>query len=250
MRIGLLTGDTLPAFRLATLMPILKDKSFSIEFAVIDDSPEKSITQKIIKNLRKGRGGYMLIMAFQRFFKRKEITINTEEFCKENGISVHKTKDIYSTDTIDIIRKNNPDILLIAGGFGILKEPLLSLTRLGVLSYHHGDMRKYRGQPPAFWELYSNEKEMGITVQILTSGLDCGIPVEEKTLEIKKDDTLKKLQNRATKESENMMYQALKKLSDPDFVPSKIETFGKVYTIPNLRQWITLHVRILRRWVK
>jgi folate-dependent phosphoribosylglycinamide formyltransferase PurN len=250
MRIGLLTGDTLPAFRLATLMPILKDKSFSIEFAVIDDSPEKSITQKIIKNLRKGRGGYILIMAFQSFLTRKEATVNTEEFCKENGISVHKTKDIYSPDTIDIIRKISPDILLLIGGYGILKEPLLSLTRLGVLSYHHGDMRKYRGQPPAFWELYNHEKEMGITVQILTSGLDCGIPVEEKTLEIKKDDTLKKLQNRATKESENMMYQALKKLSDPDFIPSKIETFGKVYTIPNLRQWITLHVRILRRWVK
>jgi methionyl-tRNA formyltransferase len=232
------------------LMPILKDKSFSIEFAVIDDSPEKSITQKIIKNLRKGRGGYILIMAFQSFLTRKEATVNTEEFCKENGISVHKTKDIYSTESIDIIRKISPDILLLIGGYGILKEPLLSLTRMGVLSYHHGDMRKYRGQPPAFWELYSNEKEMGITVQILTSGLDCGIPVEEKTLEIKKDDTLKKLQNRATKESENMMYQALKKLSDPDFIPSKIETFGKVYTIPNLRQWITLHVRILRRWVK
>lgn len=244
MRIGLLTADTLPAFRLATLMPVLKDNSFSIEFAVIDDSPKKTITQKIIRNIRKGRGGYILIMAFQSYFTRKEITVNTEKFCKENGISVHKTKDIYSPEAIDIIRKNNPDILLLSGGYGILKEPLLSITRLGVLSYHHGDMRRYRGQPPAFWELYNNEKEMGITVQVLTTGLDCGIPVEEKTLEIKKDDTLKKLQDRAAKESVNMMYLALKKLSDPDFVPAKIETFGKIFTIPNLRQWIILHVRI------
>jgi len=250
MRIGLLTGDTLSAFRLATLMPVLKDKSFSIELAVIDDSPKKTITQKIIKNIRRGRGGYILIMAFQSFLARKDIKVNTEKFCKENGISVYKTKDIYSPETIDIIRKNNPDILLLIGGYGIIKEPLLSLTSLGVLSYHHGDMRKYRGQPPALWELFNNEKEMGITVQILTAGLDCGIPVEEKTLEIKKDDTLKKLQNKAMKESVNMMYQALKKLSDPDFVPTKIETFGKVYTIPNFRQWIILYVRILRRWFK
>jgi len=250
MRIGLLTGDSLSAFRLATLRPILKDKSFSIKLAVIDDSPKKTITQKIKNNIRRGRGGYILIMVFQSFLARKDIKVNTEKFCKENGISVHRTKDIYSPEAIDIIRKNNPDILLLIGGYGIIKEPLLSLARLGVLSYHHGDMRKYRGQPPALWELYNNEKEMGITVQLLTSGLDCGIPVEEKTLEIKKDDTLKKLQNKAMKESVNMMYQALKKLSDPDFVPTKIETFGKVYTIPNFRQWIILYVRILRRWFK
>jgi folate-dependent phosphoribosylglycinamide formyltransferase PurN len=250
MRIGLLTGDTLSAFRLATLMPISGDKSFSVELAVIDDSPPKTITQKIIKNFRKRRGGYMLIMAFQSFLARRDFKVNTEKFCMGNGISVHRTKDIYSPETIDIIRKSNPDILLLVGGFGILKEPLLSLTRLGVLSYHHGDMRKYRGQPPAFWELYNNEKEMGITVQILTSGLDCGIPVVEKTLEIKKDDTPEKLQIRAEKESENMMYEALKKLADPGFVPSKIEIYGKIYTIPDLKQWIVLKMKILWRRIK
>lgn len=250
MRIGLLTGNSLSAVQLNRLMPILKDDSFSVELAIIDESPKKSIKQKLKKNIRKGRGGYILIMAYQRFFRKKGIIVRTEKFCKENGIPVHKTENIYSQEIIDNIRKYNLDTLLLIGGYGIIKEPLLSISKIGVLSYHHGNMRKYRGMPPALWELYNGEKEMGVTIQILASGLDCGIPVEEKTIEINENDTLKKLNERALQESSDMMYKALKKLSNKDFVPAKIERFGKIYTLPNLKQWIILNIKILWRRIK
>jgi methionyl-tRNA formyltransferase len=247
MKIGLLSGAGLSEFRLNTLRPILCDNSFSIELAVIDDSPKKTLSQKIRKNLKKGRGGYIIIMAYQRFFVKNESETSTEKFCEENGISVLKTRDLYSSETIDSVRSKNLDILILTGGFGIIKEPLLTLTPFGILSYHHGDMRKYRGQPPALWELYNNETEMGVTVQILSAGLDCGIPVEEKSIEIRKNDTLKKLQDRSMHESENMLYRALKKLQDPGFIPATIASYGKVYTIPDLRQWIVLKLKMLWR---
>lgn len=104
------------------------------------------------------------------------------------------------------------DVLILIGGFGIIKEQLLTITPLGVLAYHHGNMRKYRGIPPAFWELYNNEMEMGVTIQVLAPGLDCGIPIEEKSIEIRPKDSYKSLKNRAFKESENLMYDALRKL--------------------------------------
>ena len=46
-----------------------------------------------------------------------------------------------------------------------------------------------------------------------------------------------------------MMYSALTKLSDPDFKPEIVEKFGKVYTLPNLRQWILLKIKILIRQI-
>ena len=48
--------------------------------------------------------------------------------------------------------------------------------------------------PPGHWELYNTEKEMEVTVQILTSGLDCDTPLEEKTINIKKGDAPKNLE--------------------------------------------------------
>jgi methionyl-tRNA formyltransferase len=250
MKIGLLTTTGLSEFRLDSLKPVLRDKSFSIALAIIDDSPKKSFVQKIKKNLKKGRGGYIVIMAFQKLFQKNKIAVGTEKFCDETGIAIYKTKDIYSSESISKISESKLDILLLIDAFGIIKEPLLSLTPFGILSYHHGNMRKYRGQPPAFWELYNNEKEMGITVQILSSGLDCGIAVEEKTITIRKTDTLKKLYDRAMSESVNMMYEALKKLNTPGFIPSEIDSYGKVYTIPNLRQWIWFNLKTFWRRIK
>jgi methionyl-tRNA formyltransferase len=163
------------------------------------------------------------------------------------GIGFIETEEPFSSDVIELVRNNNLDVLLLVGGFGIIKEPLLSITPLGVLSYHHGDMRAYRGMPPAFWELYNGEKEMGVTVQVLAPGLDCGIPIEEKSICIQPKDSLKTLKIRAFKESESMMYDALRKLSNPDFKPNRIEKFGKVYTLPNLRQWLILNTKVLWR---
>lgn len=247
MKVGLLTSNSLSDFRLNTLRPIIEDNTFSIEVAIVDNRPRKSIKQKLKKNIRLGRGGYILIMALNSIFSKKEHSVSTRVFCANNGIDVIETKEPYSSETIEGIRKYNLDVFLLIGGFGIIKEPLLSLTPLGVLSYHHGNMREYRGMPPALWELYNNEKEMGVTVQVLAPGLDCGIPVEEKFIEILPKDNLESLRKRAFKVSENMMYDALRKLSSPDYKPNKIEKLGKVYTLPNLRQWITLNIKILSR---
>ena len=44
--------------------------------------------------------------------------------------------------------------LMIRCGTGILRGDILSSSRFGVLSFHHGDNRVNRGGPPAFWEVY------------------------------------------------------------------------------------------------
>ena len=253
MKIGLLSSNTFSKHRLSTLSPILNDNNFLIKIAIIDNTPQMSTRQKIIKNFKRGRGLYILIMALKSLFKQKKTSMNTEEFCNKEKIKMLKIsikKDIYSKNTVNYIKDHEIDILLLLGGFGIVKEPLLSAASLGILSYHHGDMRKYRGMPPGLWELYNGESEIGITVQLLSSGLDCGIPIDEKTIKINKYDTLKKLQDKASKKSINMFYDSLKKLSDNNFTPKKIKKFGRVYTLPNMRQWIKLNIKILFNFIR
>jgi len=247
IKIGLLTSSSISDFRFKTLKPILADNNFSIKVAIIDKRPKLTLKQKLKKNLKRGRGGYILIMALNSLFSKKRDYISTVEFCRNNHINIIETNDLYTRETIDKIKEYDLDLLILVGGFGIIKKILLEITPLGVLPYHHGDMRKYRGMPPGLWELYNNEEEMGVTVQILSPGLDCGIPIEEKKIRISKNDTLKTLQNKASIESIDMLYKALLKLSNKSYNPEKIEKFGRVYTLPNLHQWIVLHLRLLWR---
>tara|TARA_B110001450_G_scaffold255561_1_gene283442 strand:+ start:126 stop:1775 length:1650 start_codon:yes stop_codon:yes gene_type:complete len=64
--------------------------------------------------------------------------------------------------------------LLIRCGSGILRGDILTCTPMGVLSFHHGDNRFYRGGPPGFWEVFLEQPSTGFIVQQLTETLDAG----------------------------------------------------------------------------
>jgi methionyl-tRNA formyltransferase len=245
--IGLLTNRYLTESKRDTLIPILNDDNFLIKVAVIDIRPQLSLKEKVKKNIKRGRGGYIIILALKKIFSKKKQTFTTIEFCRKNNINTIEVTNPYSNQNIEQIKELNLDLLILIGGFGIIKKKILEIPLIGVLSFHHGDMRKYRGMPPGFWELYFNEKEMGITVQLLSEGLDCGIPIVEKKIQISNNSSLNKLQEQASKESRDMLYNALLKLSEKDFEFTTIEKFGKIYTLPNLNQWFALNMKLIWR---
>ncbi len=247
MNIGILTSTSISEFRLATLQKILEDEEFSIKVAFVD-TRKQSFKDKLLKNIKRGRGGYILIMALEKIFSKKgsSSSISTKEFCQKNKIDYIATYNPYNLKDIEKLKKYNLDVLLLVGGYGIIKEPLLSLAKEGILSYHHGDMRKYRGMPPAFWELYNNEKTMGVTLQKLSKELDAGWPIVEKSVEIYKNDTLETLEKRAREESVDMMYEALKKIKNKEPI-KKLDKLGKVYTLPNLREWLIFKIKMMLR---
>jgi folate-dependent phosphoribosylglycinamide formyltransferase PurN len=247
MKIGILTKPVISEINYKVINTILKDDNLQISLAIIDCRPKLSFRKKILKNLKKGRGGYILIMFFYKLFLKKEKNYTTEDICKLKGIDIIETSSPYSSETTSGIREHGLDVLLLINGYGIIKKELLDITPLGILSYHHGNMRKYRGMPPAFWELYNNEKEIGITVQKLETGLDSGIPIEEKTIRINNGDTLNSLTERIYCEGIDMMHKALIKLSSPEYKPDKIKVFGNLYTLPNLRQWLILKSKLIVR---
>jgi len=250
MDIGILVSSGgISDFRVKTLQPIIEDNNFNIKVAIIDNRRGKTLKEKLIKNFKRGRGGYMIVMLFKRLFSKDSdsSSVDIKSYCQQHNIEIIETTNPYDQETLDKIKKYNLDTLLLVGGYGIIKEPMINLVPNGILSYHHGNMRKYRGMPPVFWELYNNEKEVGITLQQLSAGLDCGLPIVEKSIKIDKKDTFHSLESRVMQESIDMMYLALCKLNSSDYKPKPIEKFGKVYTLPNLREWILFNIKMLLR---
>jgi folate-dependent phosphoribosylglycinamide formyltransferase PurN len=250
MKIGLLTGRSLTEHELKVLDPILKDKLFEVNLVIGDFKKQKTFLQKIKKNIKRGRGGYMIVMLLKKLIDQRNHHLDILDYCKTNDLNMIKTLDLYSDKTLGIIKNNCLDVLVLIGGFGIIKEPIINICPGGVISYHHGNMRKYRGMPPGFWELYNGENEMGITIQKIADGLDCGNPIEEKSIHIYRTDTYKILRERANKESENMMYNALKKIANPEYKLENIDEFGQIYTLPNFQQWIYLNIKLFLRRFK
>ena len=247
MKIALLCGPRLDSFQQRVLKPIFDDPTIEIVGALVDCRPRPSLKQRFLKNLRRGRGGYMIIMLFKSRLAKKKPSTGTQEFLSSHGIPYIETQCPYSDEIAEKVKNWQPETMIMLGGFGIVKEPLLSLAPNGILSYHHGDMRKYRGQPVGFWELYHNEKAMGVTVQRLSAGIDKGTPIVEMSISIKKDDTVSTLSERAFDCSTAMMHEALQKIQNPEFSPTSIEKYGPIYTLPNLRQYLLLQLKLIFR---
>ena len=250
MRLLILAPPTMPAFDQRVLAPILKDPSIQIAGAVIDAKPPKPLGRRLREELKRGRGGFVIVMALNKVLSRSDTNtaIPSDVYFKDLNAPIHRTPSLYDPATLAWIRAHSPDALYRIG-FGIIREPILSIAPHGVLSYHHGDIRRYRGQPPAFWELYHGEPVMGVTVQQLDAGIDCGRIVAEAAVPVHRKDSWRCLNDRAYAASYDLLHAACRSLQTPTFTPTSVpaDQLGRVFTTPNLRQWLGLQFKVLFR---
>ncbi len=247
MKLFLLVGPELDDYWLETLDPVLRSPQVEVVGACIDAQEPEPLLRRTRAELRKGRGGFVIVMAF-RNLTRRGAHRSTADYLRENGVDVLETVDLYAQDTIAYIRSRDPDCLF-RNAFGLIREPVLSLAPKGVISYHHGDIRHYRGQPVAFWEIHNGEREMGVTVQILCDKLDAGKIVVERSVPVRATDSWRALERRAYALSSSMALAACLLLADPSFTPSSLpeSELGALYTLPNLKQWLVAQWRVTLR---
>ena len=81
--------------------------------------------------------------------------------------------DLHAPDALKVIRDFSPD-LGIALAAPILRRPLFSIPLQGTLNLHKGRVPEYRGMPPAFWEFWNDEPQVGCTVHWVDDKLDTG----------------------------------------------------------------------------
>ncbi len=247
MRIALLCPPGLDAWKVEVVDSLVAGEGIELVGALIDDRPGKPLAQRLRQNLKRGRGGYVLVLAARRLRGGAGDAEPTARVLGRHGVPVTATADPYGTAALDGLRDLHPDALVLLGGFGIVGAPMLSVAPGGVLSYHHGDMRRYRGQPPGFWELYNGEPRVGVTVQRLHEELDAGEPVLERSYEIRPGETPAALRRRLLDQSADMMAAAVRRVQAGQDPRERLDQLGDLYTLPNLREWLTCHARVRRR---
>jgi len=142
----------------------------------------------------------------------------------------------------------NTDIA-IRFGFGIIKGEVLDAPTYGVLSYHHGDMTKYRGRPAGFYEFINNESVAGVTVQRLSEQLDAGEIVATTYCEIADCKSLCEAQERLFTTSPPLLSEVVIRLRDERSL-QKPETLGTIYSTPAASDVLRYVRRRISRTIK
>jgi len=129
------------------------------------------------RKIHSGVFGYYTIASFAQFgnpwMKRRsstEVLDDSLSVLKVNCIA-SGSWDVLPSEAWDFCARND---VMIKFGLGLLRIPENLPLRHGVLSYHHGDPRSYRGRPAGFHEMANHEPVMGVIVQRLSNVLDGG----------------------------------------------------------------------------
>lgn len=243
----LVDGNTIPEYAANALNRMEDDSEATISLVVRNEASGNTTTELLRKGIEKPhwlriQGGQILA---NRIWGKPSY---------KQPVEIRRVPALASADTISckpvategfgqalpgkVVKEiaNRSDVVF-RQGFGILKGDILTQPKYGVLSYHHGDPRAYRGGPPGFWEFLHGRDRAGMMLQRLSEELDAGEIVVYDEVDITDAKTWRTVQERQYRKSENFLMQAIGHLTDPDFEPYDVE-LGPIRTAPDMGDYI------------
>lgn len=119
-----------------------------------------------------------------------------KEKALEHNLKVYQPHNLKNTETIDIIKNLNPDLIVVVAYGQILTKEVLAIPPLGCINVHASLLPKYRGAGPIQWAIINGEKTTGITTMYMGEGLDTGDMILKEEIFIGENETAEELHNR------------------------------------------------------
>jgi hypothetical protein len=181
------TGDELPAAFAKSIEELLSIPEAELVLLIIDPrAPARMTTWQRAKMILSLKG--VLWMLNGRLFPAGHLSCYRPVSMAASFARVPRLKcktiwkgrfsEYFRGEDVDEIKKYDLDFIL-RFAFGIIRGDVLSVAKYGVWSFHHGDETKFRGGPPAFWEIYHGEAVTGAVLQRLTDRLDSGVVLQK-----------------------------------------------------------------------
>ena len=155
----------------------------------------------------KALSSFCATLRLKRFFDLRQV------FDYYN-IRIISTTDINDKEFIDLLKGYNLDLIVSVACPNIFKEDLLNMPKYGCINIHIAKLPQYKGMMPNFWNLYNNEKETGITIHKMNSGIDEGEIILQKAVEIYPNESLDMLIKRTKQIGAEAMIEVVKQYED------------------------------------
>ena len=152
-----------PDFAVGTLEALVKSEH---EVVAVVTQPDKP----------KGRG------------KAMQPTPVKEVALREN-IPVLQPKKVREPEVVEELSKLNADVIVVVAFGQIIPKTILELTKYGCINVHGSLLPKYRGAAPIQQAVIDGEKESGVTIMRMGTGLDTGDMISRIVVPIAKDET-------------------------------------------------------------
>ena len=130
------------------------------------------------------------------------------------GLSIMQPERIKGS--IEQIARLNPEIIVVMAYGQILPADLLEIPRFGCLNLHASLLPRWRGAAPIQAAIAAGDRESGITVMYMDTGLDTGDILLQRRINISPSDTGQSLHDRLAHVAPKALLESLRLLSSGD----------------------------------
>ena len=123
-----------------------------------------------------------------------------------------KNKKLSENKLLAILKKNNIEMICLAGFMKILSKNFIKKFKGKILNIHPSLLPKYKGLNTHEKVLINNEKYSGCTVHFVNSGLDSGKIILQKRVKISKNETKDSLANKILVQEHKLYPEAILKI--------------------------------------
>ena len=145
-----------------------------------------------------------------------------KEFALTHNIPIYQPKSIRkSPETIDELKKLQPDFFVTFAFGQILSQEVLDIPKYATVNLHASLLPKYRGANPIQRAIINGDKETGICTMITELELDCGDVCKKEIIQILPDTTCVDLFEEIGEKSPKIIEETLTGLVAHTITPQK-----------------------------
>ena len=137
-----------------------------------------------------------------------------KELAIQNEIEVFQPKSLKDDETFSIIKKLNPEIIIVVAYGKILPKNIIDYPKYGCINLHASLLPKYRGAAPIQWCVINGEKRTGVTTMYMDVGLDTGDMLLKSETVISDDETSGELHDKLSLIGAELLIETLEKIKN------------------------------------
>ncbi len=112
-----------------------------------------------------------------------------KEEALKHGIPVYQPKKVREPEFVETLKEIGPDIIVVAAFGQIIPKEILDMPEFGCINIHASLLPKYRGAAPIQQAVINGDKEAGVTIMKMSTGLDTGDMISRASVLLTEDET-------------------------------------------------------------
>ena len=120
---------------------------------------------------------------------------------KDKVDNFYISKDINNKTTINLIKKFEPDFIIMIGFNSIVSKKILDIPKFGVVGFHPTDLPSNRGNSPIIWSIICDKKLLYSTFFKAGDGIDNGNVILKSSFKIQHNDNATSLYQKLSQET-------------------------------------------------